>query len=242
MFRLAPAVEVEGLWKFFGEKIALKNVSFSVREGEIFGLIGPNGAGKTTCFRILATILKPNRGSARIFGININQNPEQVKKLISYLPEEAGVYKNLSGADYIRFLARLYGRGEEAVEEAKEISGLKDAFYARMGSYSLGMRRRILLAGALIAHSKLMILDEPTSGLDVTHAVYVRNMIKKYVAEGMTFLVSSHNMLEVEHLCQRVAFIDRGEIVAIGEPRTLMERAGVDNLEELFISLRGERK
>ncbi|MEM0482132.1 MAG: ABC transporter ATP-binding protein [Nitrososphaerota archaeon] len=239
---LASAVEVEGVWKFFGERAALRGVSFRVGEGEVFGLIGPNGAGKTTCFRILATVLKPSRGFARIFGFDVREDAQEVRRVISYLPEEAGVYRSLSGAEYIRFLARVYSRDEEeSLREAEEISGLGDALRARMSSYSLGMRRRILLAGTLIARPRLAILDEPTSGLDVMHAVYVRDVIRKYSRQGMTFLVSSHNMLEVEYLCDRIAFIDGGVIIAEGEPRSLMESAGAENLEELFLSLRGAR-
>ncbi len=239
---MASAVEVEGVWKFFGERAALRGVSFRVGEGEVFGLIGPNGAGKTTCFRILATVLKPSRGFARIFGFDVREDAQEVRRVISYLPEEAGVYRSLSGAEYIRFLARVYSRDEEeSLREAEEISGLGDALRARMSSYSLGMRRRILLAGTLIARPRLAILDEPTSGLDVMHAVYVRDVIRKYSRQGMTFLVSSHNMLEVEYLCDRIAFIDGGVIIAEGEPRSLMESAGAENLEELFLSLRGAR-
>ncbi len=237
---LAVAVEAESVWKFFGEKAALKGVSFRVGVGEVFGLIGPNGAGKTTCFRIIATILRPSRGGARIFGLDVVKDAQAVRRLISYLPEEAGVYRGLSGVEYIRFLARVYNRDEgEALREAEEVSGLGEALRARMGSYSLGMRRRILLAGTLIARPRLAILDEPTAGLDVMHAVYVRGVIRKYSRQGMTFLISSHNMLEVEYLCDRIAFIDGGVIIAEGEPKSLMERAGAENLEELFLSLRG---
>jgi len=236
---LEPVVEVEDLWKFFGELAALRGISFKVNVGEVYGLIGPNGAGKTTCFRILATILRPGRGCAKVLGVDVGQDPQRVRRMISYLPEDAGVYRSLRGVDYIRFLAGIYNREEdEAIEEAEEISGLGKALYDRMGTYSFGMRRRILLAGALVAHPKLAILDEPTSGLDVTHAVYVRNMIKKYSRQGMTFLISSHNMLEVEYLCDRISFIDRGEIIAEGEPRSLMENSGAKNLEELFLSIR----
>jgi ABC-2 type transport system ATP-binding protein len=236
---LAAAVEVDGVWKFFGERAALKGVSFRVSPGEVFGLIGPNGAGKTTCFRILATILRPSRGGAKIFGFDVVRDAQEVRSLISYLPEEAGVYRSLSGVDYIRFLARIYNRDEvEALHEAEEVSGLGDALRSRMGSYSLGMRRRILLAGALIARPKVAILDEPTSGLDVMHAVYVRDVIKKYSRQGMTFLISSHNMLEVEYLCDRIAIIDEGVIIAEGQPKYLKESAGAENLEELFLSLK----
>ncbi len=219
----------------------MRGLSFTVRPGEIFGLIGPNGAGKTTCFRILATIIKPSGGEARIFGHDVVREASEVRRLISYLPEEAGVYKNLSGLDFLKLTARIYGGDSAMVDEAVAISGLGDSINLRMGAYSKGMRRRILIARALMTQPKLAILDEPTSGLDVEHAVYVRDIIKHYTEKrGITFLISSHNMLEVAYLCSRVAFIHRGAIIAEGNPEDLLKQHKVQNLEELFLKIREE--
>ncbi|MEM3124175.1 MAG: ABC transporter ATP-binding protein, partial [Nitrososphaerota archaeon] len=163
-----------------------------------------------------------------------------VRNIISYLPEEAGVYRNLTGLDFLKLTVRLYGGVDgERVMTGVDLSGLGEKIRERMGTYSKGMRRRILLARSLMVNPRLAILDEPTSGLDVEHAVYVRNVIKEYAGRGTTFLISSHNMLEVEYLCTRVAFMDRGRIIEVGEPQGLIQRYGVENLEELFLKVRG---
>jgi ABC-2 type transport system ATP-binding protein len=235
---LADAVVIHDLWKFFGGRPALAGVELTVHEGEIFGLIGPNGAGKTTCFRIVATVLKPSRGEVRVFGYDVTADPMPVRTIISYLPEEAGVYRNLTGLDFLKLTSKLYNVDGERIREGVELSGLGDKIRERMGTYSSGMRRRLLLARCLMVHPKLAILDEPTSGLDVEYAVYVRNIIGEYARRGITFLISSHNMLEVEYLCTRVAFIDRGRIIEEGRPGDLLAEYGVENLEELFVKVR----
>ncbi len=241
------AVIVEDLWKSYGRVVAVRGLSFSVVEGEVFGLIGPNGAGKTTTLRIIATLLKPSRGSVRVYGYDVVREPDRVRRIIGYLPEEAGVYDRLSGWENLLFYARIYARSSEEaysiVREGVELSGLGDRIWDRAETYSKGMKRRLLLARTLMVKPKLAILDEPTSGLDVYAAVEVRRLIKRYVAEtNSTIILSSHNMLEVEYLCDRVAFIDKGRIIAVGRPRELVERFGGENLEEAFVNaVRGSR-
>ena len=233
---------VEDLVKIYpGNIVAVDHLSFKVYEGEIYGLIGPNGAGKTTTLRIIATLLKPTRGKVVVCGYDVVRDADKVRELISYLPEEAGAYRNLTGLEYLEFMAGFYARSkkerEEMVEEAIRISGLGDRINDRIATYSKGMKRRLLLARTLMVKPRLAILDEPTSGLDVYAAVEVRRLIKKYIAEtNSTIILSSHNMLEVEYLCDRVAFIDNGRIVALGKPRELIERFGGENLEEAFVN------
>ncbi|PCN50986.1 multidrug ABC transporter ATP-binding protein [Candidatus Geothermarchaeota archaeon ex4572_27] len=241
------AVEVEGLVKVFGSVRALDGVTFRVGEGEIYGLIGPNGAGKTTTLRIIATLIRPTAGTARVFGMDVVRDAARVREVISYLPEEAGAYKYLTGWEYLMFMASLSApdkaAAREMVEEAAEISGLGDRLRDKIKTYSKGMKRRLLVARALMTRPKLAILDEPTSGLDVLHAIHVRRVIKEYSRRyGMTVLLSSHNMLEVEYLCDRVAFIDRGRILAEGRPSELMERYDAENLEEVFEAVCGRRE
>ncbi len=235
------AVEVEGLIKRFGDFEALRGCSFNVEEGEVFGLIGPNGAGKTTTLRIIATLLKPTGGVAKVFGLDVERRADEVRQVISYLPEEAGAYRNLSGEEYLRFIASLYSEDvEEMVEEGGRISGLGERLRDRIKTYSRGMVRRLLLAGALMVSPRLAILDEPTSGLDVIYAYEVRRLIKDYAEErGTTILLSSHNMLEVEYLCDRVALIDGGVIIEEGSPGELKESYGAENLEEVFMEATG---
>jgi ABC-2 type transport system ATP-binding protein len=238
---LSIAVDVRGLSKKFGNIQALNDVSFSIKEGEVFGLIGPNGAGKTTTLRIISTLIVPTIGSVTVFGLDVVSQPDKVRKILSYLPEEAGAYRNLSGYEYLEFMAKFSGSDiKEAIEEAKEISGLGDRLKDKAKTYSKGMKRRLLLARALMTKPKLSILDEPASGLDVLHAYHIRQIIKNYVKKhGVTVLLSSHNMLEVEYLCDRVALVNKGRIVLEGKPAELKTQYGSENLEEVFAKVIG---
>jgi len=236
---MALAVEVSNVVKVFGNVRALDGLSFTVKPGEIYGLIGPNGAGKTTALRIISTLLLPTEGTVKVFGLDVVEEAEKVRRIISYLPEEAGVYRYLSGWEYLEFMGKFSTKNVDEVRamirEAAEISGLGERLRDKTKTYSKGMKRRLLVARALMVKPKLAILDEPTSGLDVIHSYHVREIIKKYVKEhGVTVLLSSHNMLEVEHLCDKVALINRGRLVAEGSPLELKEKYGCTNLEEVF--------
>jgi len=234
------AIIVKDLSKTFGDIEALKGVSFSVSKGEIYGLIGPNGAGKTTALRILGTLIKPTSGSAEVFGFDVVRDENKVREILSYLPEDAGAYQYLNGDEYLQFMAGFYAKnGEEAMEmvrAGREISGLGERLRDRINGYSKGMKRRILIARALMIKPKVAILDEPTAGLDVIQAYHIRGMIKQYVQTlGVSVLLSSHNMLEVEYLCDKVALINQGSIVAEGSPTSLKERYNAVNLEQAFM-------
>jgi ABC-2 type transport system ATP-binding protein len=238
---LSYAVEAKNLGKKFGNIEALNNVTFNIKHGEIYGLIGPNGAGKTTTLRIVSTLINPTSGSATVFGEDVVKQSSQVRKIISYLPEEAGAYRNLSGLEYLQFMAKFSQTNtKEVIEQAAEISGLGERLKDKAKTYSKGMKRRLLLARALMTKPKLAILDEPASGLDVLHAYHVRQIIKSYVKDnGVTVLLSSHNMLEVEFLCDRVALVNKGKIVLEGNPNDLKTQYGSQNLEEVFARVVG---
>jgi len=241
---LESAVELSQLTKDFGSIRALEQLSLSVQKGEIFGLIGPNGAGKTTALRVISTLLLPTSGSARVFGLDVVHDAVEIRKIITYLPDEAGAYRNLSGWEYLEFMARFSAKGRdevrEMVKEAAGICGLGDRLKDKAKTYSKGMKRRLLVARALMSKPRLAILDEPASGLDVLHAYHVRGIIKGYVRDhSVTVLLSSHNMLEVEHLCGRVALLNKGKIVAEGEPQQLKAKYGSANLEEVFAKVVG---
>lgn len=241
---MSLAVEAVDVVKIFGEIRAVDGLSFNVKNGETFGLIGPNGAGKTTALRIAATLLLSTSGVMKIFGLNVVQEAAEVRKIITYLPEEAGAYRNLSGWEYLEFMAKFNTRSkdeaQQMVNEAAEITGLGERLKDKTKTYSKGMKRRLLVARALMNKPKLAILDEPTSGLDVLHAYHVREIIKRYVKEhNVTVLLSSHNMLEVEHVCDRVALINKGKVVAEGKPSELKEKFGSANLEEVFAKVIG---
>ncbi len=238
------AVETSGLVRSFGNIQALAGLSLSIGEGEIFGLIGPNGAGKTTALRIFSTLLLPTSGQVKIFGLDVVKDAAGVRNIITYLPEEAGAYRNLSGWEYLKFMARFSASSKEqiekAVDEAARICGLGERLKDKAKTYSKGMKRRLLVARALMTKPRLAILDEPASGLDVLHAYHVREIIKRYVKEhGVTVLLSSHNMLEVEHLCDHVALLNKGLLVAEGKPQQLKEKYESANLEEVFAKVVG---
>ncbi len=241
---MSLAAEAKNLAKTFGNIKALDSLSFQIKRGEIYGLIGPNGAGKTTTLRIVSTLILPTSGSAQVYGHDVVEEASEVRKLITYLPEEAGAYKNLSGDEYLRFMAKFSSEDRETLERmvksAEEISGLGTRLGDKIKTYSKGMKRRLLVARALMTKPKLAVLDEPTSGLDVLHSFHVREIIKRYVKEhGVTVLLSSHNMLEVEYLCDRVALISGGKIVAEGTPDELKAKNKVENLEEAFAKVVG---
>ncbi len=232
-------VEAKNIVKDFGSVRALDGLSFKIKKGEIFGLIGLNGAGKTTALRIVSTLLLPTSGTVSVFGHNVVEEASKVRNLLSYLPEEAGAYKNLSGFEYLRFMANFRTKDknelQKLVEAAAEISGLGDRLKDKIKGYSKGMKRRLLVSRALMTKPKLAILDEPNSGLDVLHSVHVRMLIKRYAKEfDVTVLLSSHNMLEVEYLCDRVALVDKGKVVIEGSPADLKAKYKASNLEEVF--------
>ncbi len=236
------AVLVENLCKSFGVLEVLHNVSFTIEEGEIFGLIGPNGAGKTTTLRILATLLLPTKGKVEIFGLNVIENPDKVRRIISYLAEDSGAYRNLSGREYLKFLAKIFydnrEEAQKAIDEAIAMSGLENRIDDKVKTYSKGMKRRLQVARVFMIKPKLAILDEPTTGLDVIHSQEIRKAIRTYSKErGVTVILSSHNMFEVEFLCDRIALIDRGRILEMGAPHEIKKKYNALNLEEAFVKV-----
>jgi ABC-2 type transport system ATP-binding protein len=237
---MAPVLQVDGLKKSYGTKEALKGVSFQVEAGEVFALIGPNGAGKTTTLRILATLLTPSGGRAELLGIDLKKEPEKIREKISYLPEEAGAYRNLKGIDYLKFMSHFYAndtaQAADFVKRAEQIADLGSNLNDKVGTYSKGMVRKLLLGRALMTKPALVILDEPTSGLDVINSLEVREIIKHFAKEGISVLLSSHNMLEIEFLSDRVALIDKGLILDSGTSQGLKDKYQAPNLEVVFRS------
>lgn len=241
---MSTAVEAKSLVKQFGNIRALDELSFHVNKGEVYGLIGPNGAGKTTTLRTICTLILPTSGSLKIFGLDAVSQASEIRKIISYLPEESGAYPNLSGYEYLQFMAKFHQKDnadlKSMINEAVAISGLGDRLKDKAKTYSKGMKRRLLVARTLMTHPKLAVLDEPASGLDVLHAYHVRKIIKQYVKNhGITVILSSHNMLEVEYLCDRVGFVNKGKIVVEGQSKELKAKYNSENLEEVFAKVVG---
>ncbi len=241
MGKMDKAIEVKNLTKNYGKVRAIRGISFGVDKGEIFGLIGPNGAGKTTALRIISTLLQVSSGSVKIFGYDLTKQPDKVRECISYLPEEAGAYKNLSGKNYLEFMAEFYSRNsqekKDIVEKGMEIAQLADRIKDKVNTYSKGMTRKLLLARALMINPRLAILDEPTSGLDVINSQEIRRLIKSFAKNGTTVLLSSHNMLEVEFLCDRISLMVEGVILETGSPQKLKNKYQAQNIEEVFMEV-----
>lgn len=234
---------VDDVHKVFGEREAVRGISFSIREGEIFGLIGPNGAGKTTTLRMICTLLAPSSGRISVCGHDTQEEGAEVRRIISYLPEDAGAYKDLTGRQYIRFMAGFFASGEEFEEmcqRAIDMADLGDRIDSKVSTYSKGMMRRLLIARAVMPRPKLAVMDEITSGLDVMNAYRTRLLVRDLVKHGVAVLISSHNMHEVEDLCDRIALVNKGEIILQGSPEDILRERGARSLEEVFISVVGE--
>lgn len=232
-------LEVKGLSKMYKKGVyASEKVTFDIKKGEIFALIGPNGAGKTTTIRMISTLLSATEGDAVVAGHSILTEPALVRQNITYLPDEAGAYKTMTGKAYLEFMASIYANNKkdaaEYVERAVKMSDLGERINDKIGSYSRGMTRKLLLSRAVMSRPALAILDEPTSGLDILNALEIRRMIKELAAEGMSFLLSSHNMLEIEFVSDRVGIIAKGHLLEVGTASELKEKYGAKNLEEVF--------
>lgn len=236
---MEKVLEVKELSKQYTKVLAADKVSFDISPGEIFALIGPNGAGKTTTIRMISTLLTPTDGDAIVAGYSVKKDPAKVRESITYLPDEAGAYKTMTGIGYLKFMAGLFTNDpkkvSEYVERAKSINGLGERLNDKIGSYSRGMIRKLLLSRAVMNRPKLAILDEPTSGLDVLNAIEIRKTIKRLAhEEKMSFLLSSHNMLEIEFVSDRVGIIAKGHLLVSGTTAELKERYNAENLEEVF--------
>ena len=230
------AIEVANLVKHYGQILAVDHVSFEVRRGEIFGFLGPNGAGKTTTVRMLTGVIKQDEGSASILGHKAGSIT--AKQIIGVVPEMANAYPDLSGWNNLMLMAKLYGipsieaqeRGNKLLQEL----GLFERKDTKANGYSKGMKQRLILAMALISNPEILFLDEPTSGLDVQSARLIKNLIQTLNTEGKTIFLTTHDMDEANQLCNRVAIINRGRIVAIDAPEKL--RIAINSLHSVEVS------
>ena len=230
-----PAIVVEGLTKHFGDVVALDDVSFEVLPGSVFGLLGPNGAGKTTAIRILTTILRPDAGSATILGRDVVREASQVRREIGLAGQYAAVDVNLTGRENLRLIGRLtqLSRAEfrPRADQLLERFDLAAAANRPVRTYSGGMRRRLDVAAALVAHPPVLFLDEPTTGLDLQSRNELWNMIRELVADGTTVLLTTQYLEEADHLTQRIVVIDRGQVIANDTPAALKSELGSTVIE-----------
>ncbi len=222
---MGSAITLENIKKSFGEREALKGVSFSVENGDIFGYLGSNGAGKTTTIRVLLDLLKPTDGKALIQGQD-NSLPE-TRMHLGFVLDADGLYNNMSGEENLAFYSKIYGiRDNKArIDKVLSMVGLKDRGKDRVGGFSKGMWQRLAIARALVHNPDILILDEPMSGIDPSGQIEVRKILQSIVNnEKKTIFFSSHNLDEVQRLCNRIALIDRGEIILSGELKQLMKQ------------------
>jgi ABC-2 type transport system ATP-binding protein len=230
------AIRLEQVDKSLGQRQILKDVSFTVEPGDIFGYLGPNGAGKTTTIRIILGLFYPDSGQLKVLGRDVSREPE-VKKNIGFVLEADGLYDNLTARENLAYYGEIYEVASitDRIDEVLEAVGLLDRANDRVGTFSKGMRQRLALARAVLHDPELLILDEPTAGLDPTGQMEVRELILDLAHRGKTVFLSSHNLDEVERICNRIAIIHRGEIRTCGE----VERLKGTGHRELEIRLGG---
>lgn len=225
-----PILRVEGLRKSFGRRRAVDGLSFTVAPREIFGLLGPNGAGKSTTIGMLVTLTSPDGGRIEINGIDAVREPERVRPLLGYVPQDLALYPALSARDNVAFFGRIYGLGgrklAERVDAVLDLVGLRDRASELVRTFSGGMMRRLNLAIGLVHGPKLLFLDEPTVGVDPQSRNFIFEHVLRLRDEGLTILYTSHYMEEVQRLCDRVAILDEGRLLALDAPKTLVEELG----------------
>ena len=240
-------IRTENLSKIFekGKKkevTALDHVTLEIGRGEVFGLIGPNGAGKTTLIRVLVGLLTPTEGQAWVLGKNVVEDIDYIRPRVALLPQEAGIYERLTARENIVYYGGLYGIPEDELhrraDRLLDIVGLREKEDYQVKGFSGGMKRKVLVARALVIEPEILFLDEPTTGIDTIGARVVRNLLKKLSSEEKrTIVLTTHDLNEVSDLCHRVGILNSGRLVATGKPNELEEKYKAANLEEVFTGL-----
>ena len=228
-------IKVEHLTKYYGDFLAVDDLSFQIAEGHVYGFLGPNGAGKTTTMNIMTGCLSPTSGSVTVGGFDILAEPEQAKHLIGYLPEQPPLYMNETPVEYLRFVGEAKGlRGEELDRQISEVIGqvkIREVAHRRISALSKGYRQRVGIAQALLGSPKVIILDEPTVGLDPLQIIEIRDLIRQ-LGQAHTVILSSHILSEVQAICEKILIIAHGKLLAFGEPdqleRSLLSAGEID--------------
>jgi ABC-2 type transport system ATP-binding protein len=237
-------IEIRNLEKSYSNVNALRGLNLTVKPGEIFGLLGPNGAGKTTLISILAGFVEPTRGEGLIENKSIFRQTRDVKKIIGLVPQELSLYASLTGKENLNFFGRMYGvKGkalQEKVSSLLDFAGLKEKKDDLVRTYSGGMKRRLNLVCGLVHSPTYIFLDEPTVGVDPQSREHIFHNIRRLKEEGISILYTTHYIEEAEKLCDRVAIMDEGRIIAVGSRNDLLADHGCSDLENLFLKLTGK--
>lgn len=242
----ASIIEIKDLAKIYkgNEDPAINGISLTIYPNEIFGLLGPNGAGKTTTISILCGLFPPTRGTISIDGMDLHDHLDKIKHIIGVVPQDLALYPTLTAMENLNFFGNMYGlKGKELhdrIYDYLRIFGLEKSAKKQISSYSGGMKRRVNLIAGLLHKPKVLFLDEPTVGIDVQSRIVILDYLKEINKQGTTIIYTSHYMEEAENLCTRVAIMDRGQIISIGNPKDLLkEHPEFKNLENIFLYLTG---
>jgi ABC-2 type transport system ATP-binding protein len=237
-------IETSHLVKSYGDKLAVDQVSFQVREGEIFGFLGPNGAGKTTTIKMIVGLLRPTAGVVKVGGFDVVQQPLQAKAACGYVPDEPNLYAKLTGRELLRFVGDLYGlertQATRRSEELLRLFGLMEAADDTTDSYSHGMKQKTSLAAALVHDPRVLVLDEPTVGLDPKSARLIKDILRQMADRGAAVMLSTHILEIAQNMCDRIGIINKGRLIAAGTMDELRQLGqGESSLEDIFLSLTG---
>ncbi|SFH92786.1 ABC transporter ATP-binding protein [Planctomicrobium piriforme] len=224
-------VQIDNLHVHYGNTRAVRGVTFDIPRGEVFGFIGPNGAGKSTTIKVLATLIAPNRGKVTIGGINVPENPMQIRRMIGYMPDFFGAYEDLSAAEYLHFYAAAYQvprrQRDQTIADVLKLVDLQEKFSAPVDSLSRGMKQRLSLARVLLHDPDLLLLDEPASGLDPRARIEIRELLKALKEMGKTIVISSHILHELAQFCTRIGIIEAGKMVTEGSLQDIYRNLGL---------------
>ena len=241
-------IQLIELGKRFGNLVAVDGINLRVGTGEVFGFLGPNGAGKTTTIKMMAGLIKPTSGKVFIDGWDLAEHPKQAKQVVGFIPDRPFLYEKLTALEFLKFIAGLYNFSSNGVEDKIDylfgLFGLTDWRNELIESFSHGMKQRLVMASAFVHQPKLIIVDEPMVGLDPKGAKLVKEVFRGFCAKGGTIFMSTHTLEIAEEVCDRIAIIQEGKIIAIGNMKELRERTGSDgkNLESVFFKLTGGEK
>jgi len=237
---MSVAVEARGLSKRYGQIVAADSIDFTVREGECFGFLGPNGAGKTTTMKMIYGLAAMEHGELRVLGLDARTQRREVKSRIGVVPQEENLDRELTVRENLEMQALYHGiRDEERVDELLELALLSTRAGDRPQALSGGMKRRLLIARALVNSPRLVVLDEPTTGLDPQARLAVWDLLDRMKREGVTLILTTHYMEEAQRICDRLVIMDGGRIVAEGSPPELLERFEQESLEDVFLEITG---